>query len=329
MNDTITILGGGISGLATAWHLRDQAEVTIVEKSPRLGGRIQTIQKKEFFFERGPRGFRPHPATLALIRELGLEKELIRAHPASRKRYLYLNGRLQRVNLPFLFRHGLLTALWNDHKAAPSQTEDETIEQFFLRRTNRKLTENLIDPLTVGLFGGDYRNLSMKRCFPKLWEWEKHYGSLLKGVLANRKSHHQPLLSFRGGMETMVRTLARKLPAEIKLSTTGNGGDFSCFPPPDLPHLTVTVVNFGYRSPVLKKRGSCYLVPSSEKSPVLGVIWDSEIFPVARQTKLCVILRHEPENPYDIALENLKRHLGITQRPDVYDIHGVKNGLPQ
>ena len=57
----VVIIGGGISGLATAYYLeRDAAEqqsplaVTVVEKEPVLGGKIATDRRDGFVIEGGP-----------------------------------------------------------------------------------------------------------------------------------------------------------------------------------------------------------------------------------------------------------------------------------
>lgn len=60
----IVIIGGGITGLAAAFYLEKEikkndlpAEVTLVEASPRLGGKIQTVHKDGYVIERGPDSF--------------------------------------------------------------------------------------------------------------------------------------------------------------------------------------------------------------------------------------------------------------------------------
>jgi predicted NAD/FAD-binding protein len=40
----IAVIGAGISGLSAAWLLRDQHEVTLYEKEPRLGGHARTLE---------------------------------------------------------------------------------------------------------------------------------------------------------------------------------------------------------------------------------------------------------------------------------------------
>lgn len=73
----ITIVGGGLTGLTLGYLLsKEDIELTIVEASPRLGGRIQTIHgKKETPLELGATWFSDmHQNVLQLLEALGLEK---------------------------------------------------------------------------------------------------------------------------------------------------------------------------------------------------------------------------------------------------------------
>lgn len=75
----IAILGGGITGLATAWNLstRTDAKITIYDKSDRLGGwvgsEVLEVNGGKILFEWGPRtlrpalGFGPGQATVDLV----------------------------------------------------------------------------------------------------------------------------------------------------------------------------------------------------------------------------------------------------------------------
>src|SRR5712671_422912 len=40
----VAVIGGGVSGLAAAWLLQDDHDVTLIEKEPRLGGHANTIE---------------------------------------------------------------------------------------------------------------------------------------------------------------------------------------------------------------------------------------------------------------------------------------------
>ena len=56
----IAIVGGGISGLATAFYLRQSlpdAHIVLFEKESTLGGKMLTKEVEGFFFEAGSNGF--------------------------------------------------------------------------------------------------------------------------------------------------------------------------------------------------------------------------------------------------------------------------------
>src|SRR6476469_3356743 len=73
------IIGGGISGLSTAYYLAKQGhDCTILESRPRLGGVIQTERVEGCTIEAGPDSFlSAKPAAMDLIRELGMSDEVI------------------------------------------------------------------------------------------------------------------------------------------------------------------------------------------------------------------------------------------------------------
>lgn len=77
MKEKVIIIGGGLSGLLVAYLLTEKnIEITVLEASSRLGGRIQTIKGSlETPMELGATWFSDmHTHLLALIDELGLKK---------------------------------------------------------------------------------------------------------------------------------------------------------------------------------------------------------------------------------------------------------------
>jgi oxygen-dependent protoporphyrinogen oxidase len=81
LTQTVTVLGGGLSGLAAAHFLRarSEARVVLLEAGPRLGGKILTQRVAGMPLEAGPDGFLAEPALLDLCADLGLQPELVEA----------------------------------------------------------------------------------------------------------------------------------------------------------------------------------------------------------------------------------------------------------
>ncbi len=404
----IIILGAGISGMALAWHLQkkhdDAIQLTVLEKASRAGGWIQSIENDHFHFELGPHSCRPRGtgvATLQLIEDLHLEKEVIFADPAAAKRFLYFNKKLQQVpQNPFAVltspvTKGVFKAGLKDLFTSPSNKSDETIYDFFARRFGAAIAERLIDPLCTGIYAGDIRQLSVRSCFPLLHEWEQRHGSVIKGLFSKNKTldkdissfikemQKSSLFSFRSGMDTLTNSLGKHCEPFLHLSSevkslrldslpnqievlTANGKAFqadhviSALPSQafsrlveplkpslgrllsSIAHASLVVVNVGFRKSVLKKQGFGYLVPSQEKEDVLGVIWDSCVFPEqnhsAEETRLTLMMggAHHPflVDLSDSAIlekvaEALSNHLGVRETPDAIHIQRIYNAIPQ
>ena len=83
----VAIIGGGITGLAAAYHLQQQVErqelqleIVIIEASHRFGGYIQTVNENGYQIEKGPDSFTDHKGTIAqLANELGLAEQLVKS----------------------------------------------------------------------------------------------------------------------------------------------------------------------------------------------------------------------------------------------------------
>ena len=98
----VAIVGGGLSGLATAFHVLKESnrvglktEITLLESGPRLGGKISTVATKGFHCETGPNGFLDNvPQTLELCGELEIAPRLLPAAATAKKRYVLKRGRL-------------------------------------------------------------------------------------------------------------------------------------------------------------------------------------------------------------------------------------------
>lgn len=94
---TVIVVGAGMAGLAAAWRLHSRGiPVTVLEAESYAGGRVSTTVSGDFRIERGAQflaGF--YTNTLQLIRELGLDRDLI---PISDSSLEYRDGRLHSLH---------------------------------------------------------------------------------------------------------------------------------------------------------------------------------------------------------------------------------------
>ncbi|XP_021537559.1 protoporphyrinogen oxidase isoform X1 [Neomonachus schauinslandi] len=245
MGRTVVVLGGGISGLAASYHLSRAPcppKVVLVEGSERLGGWIRSVRGPgDAVFELGPRGIRPAGAlgarTLLLmfgeqVSELGLDSEVLPVrgdHPAAQNRFLYVGGALHALpsGLRGLFRPSppfskpLFWAGLKELTAPRGKDPDETVHSFAQRRLGPEVASLAMDSLCRGVFAGNSRELSIRSCFPSLFQAEQTHRSVLLGLLLGAGRGPQPdsalirraraerwsQWSLRGGLETLPQAL--------------------------------------------------------------------------------------------------------------------------
>ena len=106
------VIGGGISGLACAYHLQQAGiPVRVLDAGARPGGVISTHEKDGFRFELGPQSFLSSEPLLKLVDALGLRNELLHADSRA-PRYILFRGQLIPAPLapPSLLTTPLLSA---------------------------------------------------------------------------------------------------------------------------------------------------------------------------------------------------------------------------
>lgn len=207
MKKRVVVVGGGIAGLATAFHLQEGGgrvpgglEVRVLEASPEPGGNIRTRREEGFIIERGPNGYLDNaPATNALVRRLGLEDRVQKADPAAAKRYLFRRGRLHRLPSgplsflvsPVLSFRGRLRVLAEPFAPRKPEGVDETVFGFAARRIGQEAASVLVDAMVSGVFAGNVHELSLASAFPKMAAMEEEHGSLVKAMFALAKERRR------------------------------------------------------------------------------------------------------------------------------------------
>jgi protoporphyrinogen/coproporphyrinogen III oxidase len=228
----VAVIGAGISGLACAYRLQQAAmDVTVFESSDHPGGLIETVEKDGLLLEAGPQSFQGTEALLALINELGLEAELQKSDPRA-PRYVLLHGHLRKIPMSpqALLTSSLLGpgSRWKiaseAFKKSKPPSEEESVGNFIRRKFGNEILEYLVAPFISGVYAGDPEQLSLKAAFPSLDEWEREYGSVLRGAIKSRSDKEKrsgplPLCSFKHGLATLPRAMAKKLGTALQPQT--------------------------------------------------------------------------------------------------------------
>ncbi|NWF71458.1 MAG: protoporphyrinogen oxidase [Nitrospirae bacterium] len=241
---TVAVIGGGISGLSTAFALCEQAAAanipircTVVDAASDWGGKIVTHQVGDLVTEAGPDSFLSQkPAGLELCDKLGLTDQLINTNETGKRASVFSRGRLHELPEglvvilpgqlgPFL-RSGLLSwaglARMALDLAVPAKRspEDESLAAFFRRRVGQQAFERMLEPLMAGIYAGDAEQMSLQATFPRFMELEQQYGSLIRGMMKARGAgpsatqsgpKRTMFVSLKNGLSDLVATLVRRL----------------------------------------------------------------------------------------------------------------------
>jgi oxygen-dependent protoporphyrinogen oxidase len=233
----VAVIGAGISGLTLAFHLQKRgARVAVLEAADRPGGAIGSRHEDGFLVEAGPNSMlETTPLIGDLVREVGLEHQLLVASPAAKKRFILRDGRL--TPLPMspgaflgtrLFSAGAKLRLFREPFVKPPPPSfEETVAQFVRRRLGEEFLDYAINPFVAGVYAGDPERLSARAAFPKLVELEQRYGSLIRGQIkgarerrarADQSKQTARMLSFWNGMQSLTDAVAAKL-ADVRVAT--------------------------------------------------------------------------------------------------------------
>lgn len=250
--DTVVVIGGGISGLSSAFYLQrmaresgKQLEIVLVEAEDHVGGKINTLRKNGFVIEKGPDSFLSRKLPIIeLAHDLGIENELVSTNPKASKTYIMKESWLHQMPqglvlgipteiIPFLkssliSSKGKLQALTDLIKPAAPAENDESLGGFLARRLGDEIVTHIAEPLLAGIYAGNLYQLSLNATFPQFAQAEKEFGSLILGSRHNRRVNaeqnkgKQPatFMTFRNGLMTMVDALEKELEdISFKLNT--------------------------------------------------------------------------------------------------------------
>jgi oxygen-dependent protoporphyrinogen oxidase len=285
----VTVVGGGFSGLATAYYLsRAGISVEIVEKTDRLGGLIATLQTPHGPVETAAIGLRNSARVDALCRDLGLPM-LCSTRSSGRHRYIYRQRpRRWPLNpgewLALAARFATATA-----RGSRCPRPLETVEEWGARVLGRRATRWLLGPTLQGMYAGDPACLSASLVCGAT----QSVGPVRKGVVAPARGMQQLIEALERRLRTREVRIRLNTPARLDGSTpaiicTSASDAAQCLQDlapagsralssiDMLPLVRITVF---YPDEATHQKGRGILFPRGGDIRALGVLFNTNIFP--------------------------------------------------
>ena len=227
----VIVLGAGITGLTTAWHLKKRnLDFVILEQAARVGGVIHTVSEDGFLYEEGPNsGVIGNAEVVKLFEELAADCDLEVANNHVKKRYVLKSGKWEplpgglkaAVTTPLFRLKDKFRILLEPFRPA-GKDPHETLAGLVKRRMGKSFLDYAIDPFIIGVYAGDPNRLVPKYALPKLYNLEQQYGSFIGGTIRKQfkakteeeKKVTRGVFSVKGGFSSLIGALEKNIEKE-------------------------------------------------------------------------------------------------------------------
>jgi len=190
------------------------------------------------------------------------------------------------------------------------------VYDYFKNNFSKAFHDNMVEPFLNGIFAGDTRKMSLEHTMPKFYAIQKKYKSFFQYLLFNKKNTKSIPFSIKGGFEKIFDKIQLKLHKNILLNHKVNNIKYQnneyiisfknkniivakhifisielnqvfkllnyqpkksfvgLYNPIDVFHFGISEVNIGK-----KIKGFGLLSKKSENKNILGILFNSDIFP--------------------------------------------------
>lgn len=210
----IIIIGSGLAGLSAGYKLRKSNEIIIFEKDAEVGGMTtsycQDHTGKKYFIEKYYHYiFRSDSELLALIKELGLERQMLWLKG---KNAYFVDGINYPLNTPpeilrfsplsftDLTKLGLLVLRIKTIKDTTSH-DGMKAKDWIIDNAGKSVYENFFAPLMKSKFGDNAENISAAWLIGRV------------KIRSDRGKEGEKLGCLRGGFNSLIEALSREIAA--------------------------------------------------------------------------------------------------------------------
>lgn len=240
----VVIIGGGIAGLAAAFYLKDEpVRVTVLEGSPRLGGKLSASDVAGVPMDEGAEALLARrPEGIDLITATGLAGDLVPAGTTSsaiftrgamrqlpRRQFMGVPADMDELAATGVVSAGGVARARREERLAP-EAADTSVTGYIGPRLGEEIVDRLVDPLLGGVYAGRSDELSFQATLAPLAAAAKTRPSLTEAVTAllppapeadNSKKRSAPppvFVTLTSGLGALPEAVAKASNADIRTS---------------------------------------------------------------------------------------------------------------
>jgi protoporphyrinogen/coproporphyrinogen III oxidase len=236
------IVGGGISGLAAAFFLRDRGvAVTVLEGSPRLGGKLAVSEVAGIAVDEGAEALLARrPEGTDLIGAVGLADRLVlprttaagiwtrgRLRPLPKRQLMGVPADLGELQSSGILSDAGMARARDDLRLPPTPRDgDVPVAGYVGARFGRELVDRLVDPLLGGVYAGRADELSFEATLGGLAQASRQHRSLAEaaasllpapGASGRPPAQARPVFTtLSGGLGTLPPAVAAQSGATVR-----------------------------------------------------------------------------------------------------------------
>jgi protoporphyrinogen/coproporphyrinogen III oxidase len=234
----VVVIGGGVAGLAAAFYLRDEpVRVTVLEGSPRLGGKLSASDVAGVCLDEGAEALLARrPEGIALIAAVGLGTDLVPAGVTSSA--IYSRGvfrslpRRQFMGVPADVEELAVTEVISAEGVArargesprPTEAADVSVTEYIGTRLGVEVVDRLVDPLLGGVYAGRSEDLSFQATLAPLAAATRKYPTLTEAVtslLPDSGTKPAPIfVTLTTGLGALPEAVAKASGADVRVNAT-------------------------------------------------------------------------------------------------------------